>query len=50
VGRRRKLSSLRRPGGGNNDESLIRAIGIRLVAEWIKDLIAFWFRNHNHFL
>ncbi|GAA2696890.1 MULTISPECIES: hypothetical protein [Actinosynnema] len=30
-----------------NDESLIRMIGIRLVAEWLKDLVVTWLGNHD---
>lgn len=30
--------------------SLIRAIGIRLVAEWIKKLVVSWLANHDQFL
>lgn len=30
--------------------SLIRAIGIRLVAEWVRELVISWLANHNQFL
>jgi hypothetical protein len=30
--------------------SLIRAIGIRLVAEWVRELVVSWLANHDQFL
>ncbi len=48
--KRRPYRRCSRPDEGERAASLIRAIGIRLAAEWIKELVEYCLGHHDPFL
>lgn len=48
-GKKKKKAESRRPrrDEGRREESLTRAIGVRLLTEWIMDLVASWFGSSS---